>query len=460
MPRTRGRQRQRVSPTDTGGTPAPSTPSSLTIELSALTAAALRTRLRERNLPASGNKAALIERLEQSTSADDPGTQRDQPADSATPPSHQADPPALAQQTPPSGSVTQHRTDTTSGGNPRAATTSVNIPTNLLAQLQTYLEHATETQQVTGTQQTTETRQTNIPGISRIAEDQLSDASDLPRNNQDLPPVIANVAPPPQLNPQQQSHPPHPGIPTHHPLSTESTANKTPLPPVPQHILDKIRKGEYVDFGRLTSKEMYGASEPQTSFTLEVNPSGDSFAIQPTSSHKRITSFPTWLESWNIFLAIMVNHNPSKASELIAYQAIITSASRQYPLHAWLNYDTQFRVTAATDHTLRWDTRHSDLWFKCITPFSTATQPGRFPCIHCGQTSHYPENCNFRRSPAQPLDQRPAARPTTNRDPKTPVCKDFNNSTCTRTPCRYLHQCERCSGNHPRSACPNNRGMH
>ena len=52
----------------------------------------------------------------------------------------------------------------------------------------------------------------------------------------------------------------------------------------------------------------------------------------------------------------MVDHNPAKAPELIAYQAIITSASRQYPLHAWLNYDTQFCITAASDHTLRWDT--------------------------------------------------------------------------------------------------------
>ena len=96
---------------------------------------------------------------------------------------------------------------------------------------------------------------------------------------------------------------------------------------------------------------MFGAPEPisQTSFTLELTPSGDSFAIQPNSNHKRITSFSAWLESWNIYLAIMVYHNPAKAPELIAYQAIITSASRQYPLHAWLNYDTQFHITAASD---------------------------------------------------------------------------------------------------------------
>jgi len=127
----------------------------------------------------------------------------------------------------------------------------------------------------------------------------------------------------------------------------------------------------------------------------------------------------------------MVDHNPAKASQLIAYQAIITSASRQYPLHAWLNYDTQFRITATSDHTLRWDKRHSDLWFKRIIPFATATQPGRFPCTHCGQTSHYPENCPFCPSLAQSSSQRPVTQGTTvNTDDGTPICKDFNNSRC------------------------------
>ena len=49
--------------------------------------------------------------------------------------------------------------------------------------------------------------------------------------------------------------------------------------------------------------------------------------------------------------------------------------------------------------------RHSDLWFKCITPFATATQPGCFLCVQCGQTSHYPENCIFRPSPSNQVTE-------------------------------------------------------
>ena len=96
---------------------------------------------------------------------------------------------------------------------------------------------------------------------------------------------------------------------------------------------------------------MFSAPEPATphSLTMQLIPSGDSFAIQQDNSHKRTTSFTTWMENWNRFMAIAVAYEPSKALELIAYQSIITSASMQYPLYAWLNYDTKFRITAESD---------------------------------------------------------------------------------------------------------------
>ena len=370
MPRTgRGRNTRRVTPTDTGES---SNQSLLTLELSSLTVAALRTRLREQNLPTSGNKAALIDRLTQQ------------------PPKH------LIQQSPSDNAATAraesapheaNSEDVNISGDKQhaAAINSTTIPANLLAQLATYLQRTPESHQVRAT-----------PAAGQ-ASDQLSEASERQHCiRRELPAAITDIPPPPQLSSQHMINPPVTVQGTNFTVSPTATGiHKPSLPPVTPRILEKIRKGECIDFSTLTTKAMFGAPEPtlQTSFTLELTPSGDSFAIQPTSSHKRITSFPAWLECWNIYLAIRVDHNSSKASELIAYQAIITSASRQYPLHAWLNYDTQFRITAASDRTLRWDMRHSDLWFKCITPFATASQSGRFPCAHCGQTSHYPENC-------------------------------------------------------------------
>ena len=54
---------------------------------------------------------------------------------------------------------------------------------------------------------------------------------------------------------------------------------------------------------------------------------------------------------------------------IVTNQLLHTSASMQHPLNAWLNYDMQFRITAASDPTICWNVRHTDLWLKWITPF-------------------------------------------------------------------------------------------
>ena len=69
--------------------------------------------------------------------------------------------------------------------------------------------------------------------------------------------------------------------------------------------------------------------------------------------------------------AILIDHAPARAPQLVAYQRIITSASNHYPLAAWLNYDIRFRMS---DPSLRWDVRLTDLWlecfFKCTRPYN------------------------------------------------------------------------------------------
>ena len=67
MPRTHGRKTQRITPIDTeesaNSAPCNSLQQSFAVELSALIVTSLRTKLQEQNLPATGNKAALIEHL-------------------------------------------------------------------------------------------------------------------------------------------------------------------------------------------------------------------------------------------------------------------------------------------------------------------------------------------------------------------------------------------------------------
>ena len=78
----------------------------------------------------------------------------------------------------------------------------------------------------------------------------------------------------------------------------------------------------------------------------------------PNASHPspRITSFSTWLDAWNIYIATIVAHNPATALELLEYQHLIHSAT-----FTWLKYEAQFGTLAASNPILRWDLRHSEL---------------------------------------------------------------------------------------------------
>ena len=89
---------------------------------------------------------------------------------------------------------------------------------------------------------------------------------------------------------------------------------------------------------------------------------GNYLSVRLQQSSKKI-SFASWMEAWNIYLAILIDHSPVRTSQLVAYQKIITSASIQYPLAAWLNCDVQFRTLAASDPSLR--------WLQCVTTAST-----------------------------------------------------------------------------------------
>ena len=145
------------------------------------------------------------------------------------------------------------------------------------------------------------------------------------------------------------------------------------LPPVPARIKERIIKGEYIDLTTLLPKANLSSNvEPDHpgSLTLQL-PSGPSnFTVQPAAKGRKITSFSSWMEAWNVYLAIRVDFAPSSVPSLIAYQRIIASASVSYPLQSWLNYDVQFCMLAASNPSLRWYTRDHNLWLQCITPSS------------------------------------------------------------------------------------------
>ena len=253
----------------------------------------------------------------------------------------------------------------------------------------------------------------------------------------------------------------------------DSLRQSQTLPPIPAKIKERIIRGEYIDFTTLIPKAMLSSNvEPEhpTSFIVQLPSGSGDFSLHPSAKGRKITSFSSWMEAWNVYLAIRVDHIPSCAPSLIAYQRIITSASVSYPLQSWLNYDVQFRMLAASDPSLRWDTRHPDLWLQCITP-SGIQQSKRWPCPYCGATNHFPDRCPFRTNPSKQLSSGQwnhtkgqhnsgvsgssiVNRHNLPRNSGPGYCRDFNYSSCTRERCKFAHHCEHCNANHPARDCP------
>ena len=198
------------------------------------------------------------------------------------------------------------------------------------------------------------------------------------------------------------------------------------LPPVPTSVQQQIVRGKFIDFNTLLPEVMFS--------TANIIPSPNPTCS--TSQTLRINSFSSWLDAWNIYIATVVAHNPSRAAELLGYQRLIHSASKHFNTSAWLNYDMQFRTLAASNPQLQWNLCHSELWLDNLTSQTCSFSPNTcWPCTYCGSTSHFPDRCPHCPFRTVHLSNDNASQ--RDNGSRLLICRDFNNSICQRNPCRY-----------------------
>ena len=74
--------------------------------------------------------------------------------------------------------------------------------------------------------------------------------------------------------------------------------------PIPVQLWQQILQGEYVDFAMLLHRAKFS----------EISEVPVSLYKPPEI--KRITYFDAWMQAWNLYLAVILAHNPSQAVEL------------------------------------------------------------------------------------------------------------------------------------------------
>lgn len=235
--------------------------------------------------------------------------------------------------------------------------------------------------------------------------------------------------------------------------TTLTVASSLPTTPIPQRMVDRILKGEFIDFNDLLP-EALGCSQP-SALQLHAS-SGDlvQFVVDASASdrvRRHVHDFGTWMVAWTAYLHTVLTAAPLRASELLAYQAIIADASQKFSPDGWLAYDRQFRAAAAREPQRRWDAVDPTTWQL------TMTGKAYPPCFSC-RLPHPPSSigrCPFRGAARQ--QPGPASRAVTPESRE--VCRNFNVRRCKyRASCRYAHICLNCRGNHPRIDCPTGGG--
>ena len=231
---------------------------------------------------------------------------------------------------------------------------------------------------------------------------------------------------------------------------------------VSRKVMESIRKGEYVEFDSLISDCTFSFSalsaedEYALAHTKQTDGSAGLAIVKAKKAHTKVTDLQTWTMAWSIYAAILVEHDPSLAAPLLAYQCVIAEAAGTYRTSAWLAYDRAFRRMLATSENPDWSRIDPDLWQTRMV----AGGVNAF-CSSCNRR-HARPNCTTQST--QPFRASAGPRPAENQHGQQPlapgafsqrrVCIDFNRQRCNRPVCVFAHKCSICRGDHTAQACP------
>ena len=114
---------------------------------------------------------------------------------------------------------------------------------------------------------------------------------------------------------------------------------------------------------------------------------------KPKRSTKNIDSFEVWLQAWNIYEAVVVEHNPTVYSSLSTYRQFIQSCSQKYIWSAVNIYDMRFRLKKSMTRSFEFHSVDSDLFLSVLD--ATAIKSDAKRCFRCKAYDHMVHDCPF-----------------------------------------------------------------
>ena len=205
------------------------------------------------------------------------------------------------------------------------------------------------------------------------------------------------------------------------PMKSSTVVVAEGIPPVPCHLVEKVRKWEYINLADLLKD--HNSSDQFIIINGQVLSISDQ---KPRSSNRVIADIFTWLQAYNIFTAILLSAEDTtkeEAADLVVHSYLILQMSKDLQGLQWLQYNQTFREWAAEKGICKWGELNFSIYGCCL-----ATQQPTLPKL---QTSKQKRKSDVN------------------------VCFHWNDGiSCNESSCHYSHRCRYCAGVHRAIDCP------
>ena len=179
-------------------------------------------------------------------------------------------------------------------------------------------------------------------------------------------------------------------------------------------MVGKIKRGEYVDFGKLLPRDRIIDEGRMEMFVRN----GKTFWM-PASSSVNINNFAKWEQAFRVFSNIFCKENPHRAAELIEYNHVIHTIAMAYTWENVYTYDKEFRMHMAGNPHCSWAIILQQAWSLRLRDR-----------IYQGTSSNFSSSSWNSSNHKTKVNER---------------CRCFNRGKCNfGTNCKYEHRCSYC----------------
>ena len=123
--------------------------------------------------------------------------------------------------------------------------------------------------------------------------------------------------------------------------------------------INKIKNGDYVDFGKLIPHDRVLIEEDQR---LEMVMRGGKAYYIPIHEMTNISNFHHWEQAFRVFSNIYTRFHPHRSSELIEYNHIIHTICQSYTWENVYMYDKDFRLHMSHHPQRSWNIILQQAW--------------------------------------------------------------------------------------------------